>query len=647
MAKWHAVLIANNGPDLKHALRDAKLVARALVRCGFCERKEDVHLLLNQTRNRIKKKLEQVIDSLASDAQLFVCRKRWLREDKDKGDFPGDVFLKMLQELGFYFTARKYENKLAVCDEDKVIQKAAAKDALAKALQADVSEEEPVEHQAESDQESEEDTGIGFKKAGSNQDKTKRRRVTKTEEATESTVPEAKPKPSAASGSKRKATTTSGPSSDLAENGEEAAEWQVRVVNNYRDLEDHDWLNPHCNVDLHFVQSPHWPTLPWKKPELLERLKTFADRRPQSQVLHAVAFLIHAIQKDPEWKVVKACGAAAQTGAEVDEEGRSALHRAAFNGEIDEVERLLRAGLDIEAKDNRVDTPLHLAAGYGHLTVVDRLIAAGAVLEATGRFGATPLHWAAVAGHWEVAQRLIEARADLEAKDHSGRTPLHRAAEECYWEVAQRLIEARADLKVRDKQGQTPWHFAKKNGWKKMIGVLHPVQVGKLRSGRTVPCDLKDRRTVHGLQEDFQWRATELLKKKTEELYVLIPKMVDLFEGIDDTKMERLAEQLVEMMEVSTDEFHFLMTSFENCLQGQKIRVSDDEFRDMMDLVHLDQLLAQVKKHQERRQVVEDELESSAEGAYSEVDEVSDIEKNEQGAGVPQVICLAMLAIGL
>ena len=94
---------------------------------------------------------------------------------------------------------------------------AAAKDALAKALQADVSEEEPVEHQAESDQESEEDTGIGFKKAGSNQDKTKRRRVTKTEEATESTVPEAKPKPSAASGSKRKATTTSGPSSDLAE----------------------------------------------------------------------------------------------------------------------------------------------------------------------------------------------------------------------------------------------------------------------------------------------------------------------------------------------------------------------------------------------------------------------------------------------
>ncbi|CAK9040959.1 unnamed protein product [Durusdinium trenchii] len=87
----------------------------------------------------------------------------------------------------------------------------------------------------------------------------------------------------------------------IQRNGEEAAEWQVRVVNNYRDLEDHDWLNPHCNVDLHFVQSLHWPTLPWETPELLERLKTFAGLRPQSQVLHVVAFLIHAIQKDLEW----------------------------------------------------------------------------------------------------------------------------------------------------------------------------------------------------------------------------------------------------------------------------------------------------------------------------------------------------------
>ncbi|CAK9039555.1 unnamed protein product [Durusdinium trenchii] len=135
---------------------------------------------------------------------------------------------------------------------------------------------------------------------------------------------------------------------------------------------------------------------------------------------------------------------------------------------------------------------------------------------------------------------------------------------------------------------------------------------------------------------NFQCRAEELLKKKMEELYVLIPKMVDLFEGIDDTKTELLVDQLVEMVEVSTDllltesmknygqlqciklqvdalvdslawlkeELDLLVTSFESCLKGRKIRVSDDEFKEMVDLVDLDHLLAQVEKHQ-RRQVVE------------------------------------------
>ena len=37
------------------------------------------------------------------------------------------------------------------------------------------------------------------------------------------------------------------------------------------------------------------------------------------------------------------------------------------------------------------------------------------------------------------------------------------------------------------------------------------------------------------------------------------------------------------------------MTSFESCLKGRKIRVSDDEFKEMVDLVDLDHLLAQAR----------------------------------------------------
>lgn len=80
----------------------------------------------------------------------------------------------------------------------------------------------------------------------------------------------------------------------------------------------------------------------------------------------------------------------------------------------------------------------------------------------------------------------------------------------------------------------------------------------------------------------LRWRATELLKKKTEELYVLIPKMVDLFEGIDDTKMERLAEQLVEMMEVSTDVLLTKSMKHYGQLRLQCIKLQGDAFVDSL-----------------------------------------------------------------
>ncbi|CAK9050773.1 unnamed protein product [Durusdinium trenchii] len=216
--------------------------------------------------------------------------------------------------------------------------------------------------------------------------------------------------------------------------------------------------------------------------------------------------------------------------------GRSALHRAALKGEIDEVERLLEAGLDIEAEDNRRQTPLHLAVREGHLAVVDRLVAARAAvearddwratplniaaenghwevvqrliearadLEAKGDFGQTPLHIATEGGHCEAAQRLIDARADLEAKDDNGETPLHHAANYGHWEVAQRLIEARADLEAKDNYGKTPWERANMNGEEKVMGVLRPVQVGLL-SGRTVRCDPNPCLTVRELREEAQ-----------------------------------------------------------------------------------------------------------------------------------------------
>ncbi|CAK9111879.1 unnamed protein product, partial [Durusdinium trenchii] len=86
----------------------------------------------------------------------------------------------------------------------------------------------------------------------------------------------------------------------LKKNGEVLEEWQLRVVNDHRDLQEDDWCNAHQKLSLHFVTSLHWPSLEWTDAELLDQLKSLANGRSKSQVLHAAAFLIHAMQKDPK-----------------------------------------------------------------------------------------------------------------------------------------------------------------------------------------------------------------------------------------------------------------------------------------------------------------------------------------------------------
>ncbi|CAK9104036.1 unnamed protein product, partial [Durusdinium trenchii] len=75
--------------------------------------------------------------------------------------------------------------------------------------------------------------------------------------------------------------------------------------------------------------------------------------------------------------------------------GRSALHRAALQGDAAEVQRLIEAGADVELQDKtfeprssgRYNRPLHYAAEEGHVEVLERLLAAKATVDAEEEFG--------------------------------------------------------------------------------------------------------------------------------------------------------------------------------------------------------------------------------------------------------------------
>ncbi|CAK9046925.1 unnamed protein product [Durusdinium trenchii] len=103
----------------------------------------------------------------------------------------------------------------------------------------------------------------------------------------------------------------------MKKQGEATEGWQLRVVSNYRDVGEDQWLNSQQNVDFHVVRCFNWVTAHWKKPELLEHLLRFAAAestgpeglratesveelvRPRSQVLCTLGCLLHAIQDDP------------------------------------------------------------------------------------------------------------------------------------------------------------------------------------------------------------------------------------------------------------------------------------------------------------------------------------------------------------
>ena len=83
----------------------------------------------------------------------------------------------------------------------------------------------------------------------------------------------------------------------------------------------------------------------------------------------------------------------------VDDEGMTALHHAAIEGNVIKVKELLRRKASIDLRDEKAKTALHRAAAKGHIEVVQLLLESGANIHAKDKKGRRPLHRAAGGGH--------------------------------------------------------------------------------------------------------------------------------------------------------------------------------------------------------------------------------------------------------
>jgi ankyrin repeat protein len=98
----------------------------------------------------------------------------------------------------------------------------------------------------------------------------------------------------------------------------------------------------------------------------------------------------------------------------------STLWAAAKANDVAELERLLAAGADIDARDHRGYSPLMLAAYAGHAEAFDLLLDRGADPCSADAAGNSVLMGAVFKGHRAMVERLLSAGADLRVKNHAG-----------------------------------------------------------------------------------------------------------------------------------------------------------------------------------------------------------------------------------
>ena len=153
-------------------------------------------------------------------------------------------------------------------------------------------------------------------------------------------------------------------------------------------------------------------------------------------------------------------------------DGTTALHWAAYQGDLETARLLLGAGA-ADTPNRYAVTPLVLAAGRGDAPIVEALLDAGADANTTLPEGETVLMAAARAGSVRVLKLLLAHGADVGAREGwRGQTALMWAAAENHPEAMHVLIELGARVNERSDTGWSALLFAARAGKAEAVRAL-------------------------------------------------------------------------------------------------------------------------------------------------------------------------------
>jgi ankyrin repeat protein len=131
----------------------------------------------------------------------------------------------------------------------------------------------------------------------------------------------------------------------------------------------------------------------------------------------------------------------------LDHLGRTPLHYAAMDNDVEHVAQLLADGADVVASDLDGLTPLHMACQHGAVDAARSLLDGGATVDSLNVYGNSPLFVAVFnsGGRGDLIMLLRERGADPFRSNNAGQTPIGLARLVANYDVAQYFADLPAD----------------------------------------------------------------------------------------------------------------------------------------------------------------------------------------------------------
>lgn len=154
--------------------------------------------------------------------------------------------------------------------------------------------------------------------------------------------------------------------------------------------------------------------------------------------------------------------------------GRTLLHAAVTNENLEALIFLCEKGAKIDALDDEGTSPIFLTSFKGKERLSAELVKRGARLDFVQKtLKVTLLHASASGGNLELLETILQRKAvDIHARNKAGITALHYAVQENQFESVQLLLKYKADVNAESENGVSPLLVAANQGFVSIADLL-------------------------------------------------------------------------------------------------------------------------------------------------------------------------------